>query len=53
MDDYKAHIAPEICIEVFSRTNTVYEIETKKALYFQCGAIEVWICDSQGQLQFF
>ena len=53
MDDYEAHIAPEVCVEVLSHTNTVDEIDTKKVLYFECGALEVWVCDQQGQLQFF
>ncbi len=53
VDDYEAHIAPEVCVEVLSGTNTVDEIDTKKVLYFECGAVEVWVCDQQGQLQFF
>ncbi len=53
VDDYDAHIAPEICVEVLSRTNTGDEIDTKKALYFERGAAEVWVCDQQGRLRFF
>lgn len=53
IDDYEAHIAPEVCVEVLSRANTLAEIDAKKALYFECGAVEVWICDQQGQLRFF
>ena len=53
VDDYEAHIAPEVCVAVLSRSNTEDEIDTKKALYFECGAIEVWVCDPQGRLQFF
>ena len=53
VDDYEAHVAPEVCVEVLSRTNTGDEIDTKKALYFECGAVEVWVCNQQGQVQFF
>jgi Uma2 family endonuclease len=45
--------APEICVEVLSPTNTRQEIEHKKALYFESGADEVWICDLQGRMIFF
>lgn len=46
-------IAPEICIELLSPTNTDQEMEEKKRLYFDQGAKEVWICNEQGELQFF
>jgi Uma2 family endonuclease len=36
--------APEICVEVLSPSNTRAEIEEKKALYFDAGAQEVWVC---------
>jgi Uma2 family endonuclease len=44
---------PEICIEVLSPRNTAKEIDEKKALYFDAGAREVWICDGSGQMTFF
>lgn len=37
-------IAPEICIEVRSGSNTTDELTEKRALYFESGAQEVWIC---------
>ena len=43
-------IAPEICVEVLSPSNTRSEIEEKKRLYFEAGADEVWICDLEGRL---
>ncbi|MBL9145436.1 MAG: Uma2 family endonuclease [Verrucomicrobiaceae bacterium] len=46
-------IAPEICIEVFSPSNTRNEIDEKKQLYFAAGAEEVWICDRSGRVHFF
>ena len=48
-----APIAPEICIEVRSRSNRTSELEEKRALYFGAGALEVWLCDETGRLEFF
>jgi Uma2 family endonuclease len=44
---------PEICVEVWSPTNTRGELEAKKRLYFEAGAKEVWFCDGKGQMSFF
>jgi len=46
-------LAPEICVEVLSPSNTREEIDTKKRLYFASGAEEVWICGLDGTLRFF
>jgi len=46
-------IAPEICVEVISASNTDDEMSKKKALYFSKGALEVWICDEHGQMEFY
>lgn len=45
-------IAPEICVEVVSESNTTAEMNEKKALYFAQGALEVWICDEHGHMNF-
>ncbi len=45
--------APEICVEVRSPSNSAKELDGKKRLYFGQGAVEVWICDSFGNLDFF
>ena len=37
-------IAPEICVEVHSSSNTDDEMEEKRRLYFASGAMEVWLC---------
>ena len=52
-DAYDAPVAPEICVEVRSSTNTDAEMAEKRALYVEAGAEEVWICDSEGHLTFF
>lgn len=49
----EASIAPEICIEVVSPTNTQEELLGKKSLYLEQAAHEVWICDEQGRTRFF
>jgi Uma2 family endonuclease len=46
-------LAPEICVEVLSPSNSAAEIEEKRALYFDAGATEVWICNLDGSMSFF
>lgn len=46
-------VAPEICIEVLSDSNTERELATKRMLYFEAGALEVWLCDEAGALRFY
>jgi Uma2 family endonuclease len=46
-------IAPEICVEVLSPSNTPDELEHKRGLYFAAGAIEVWICDRNNNMTFY
>jgi Uma2 family endonuclease len=45
--------APEICVEILSPSNTQREIDEKRALYFDAGATEVWICNLDGSMAFF
>jgi Uma2 family endonuclease len=45
--------APEICVEIPSPSNTTSEIDEKRALYFDAGATEVWICNLDGSIIFF
>ena len=45
--------APEICVEILSPTDTRREIDEKRALYFDAGATEVWICNLDGSISFF
>ena len=46
-------IAPEICVEVLSPSNTDAEMRTKRQLYFEAGAEEVWICGPGGAVSFY
>ena len=45
--------SPEICIEVLSPSNSRREIEEKKRLYLEAGALEVWTCGRDGAMKFF
>ena len=45
--------APEICIEVMSPSNSWQEMQDKIPLYFEVGALEVWIVDVEGKVYFF
>ena len=46
-------IAPEICVEVLSPSNTREEMLDKMTLYYAKGAQEVWLCDEEGHMEFF
>ena len=46
-------VAPEICVEILSESNTVEERAEKRALYREAGAEEVWIVDPDGRIRFF
>ncbi len=48
-----ASIAPEICVEVKSASNTIEEMAEKKDLYFAAKAEEVWLCDEGGKMRFY
>jgi Uma2 family endonuclease len=44
--------APEICVEVLSPSNTRREIDEKRALYHEAGALEFWTCAANGTMRF-
>jgi Uma2 family endonuclease len=44
---------PEVCVEVWSPSNTRGELDEKKRLYFEAGAEEVWFCERDGAMRFF
>lgn len=52
-DEYDSPIAPEICVEVISPSNSSDEIQEKKQLYIERGAVEVWTCNAKGKMQFY
>ncbi len=52
-DQLVYEIAPEICVEVVSPSNTSAELEYKRALYFEAGAIECWQCDLDGKMSYY
>ena len=52
-DQTECSVAPEICVEVISASNSQLEIDEKKSLYFEAGAKEFWTCNDRGMLNFF
>ncbi len=46
-------LAPEICIEVRSPSNTRREMERKRQEYFGAGALEFWFCNLTGGMTFY
>ncbi|MCL4177656.1 MAG: Uma2 family endonuclease [Verrucomicrobia bacterium] len=52
-DEISCSIAPEICVDVWSPSNTPEEIAQKCRLYLDKGALEFWYCDEQGRMSFF
>ena len=52
-DAAEALIAPEVCVEVLSSSNTASEMVEKRELYFERGALEFWTCDESGDVLFF
>ena len=45
-------MAPEICVEVISPSNSPQEIKGKIDLYLAKGVKEVWLCDEYGHMEF-
>jgi Uma2 family endonuclease len=52
-NEVAASIAPELCVEVLSMSNSEEEMVEKRELYFERGAKEVWICDEYGDVRFY
>jgi Uma2 family endonuclease len=46
-------VAPEICVEITSPSNSRAEMEEKVQLYLAKGAKEVWVCDDRGQVRYY
>ena len=46
-------LAPEICVEVMSPTNTEEEMQEKRRLYREIGAEEVWVVGEKGRIRFY
>jgi Uma2 family endonuclease len=52
-NDSESIVAPEICVEVISMSNSDAEMKEKRKLYFEQGASEVWLCDEYGDVTFY
>ena len=51
--EFASSLAPEICVEVRSASNSQKEMNQKMALYFEAGALEVWFCGDDGRMTFY
>ncbi len=51
--DTPYRVAPELCVEVVSPSNSEAEMAQKRDLYFAKGAQEVWLCSLEGRVTFF
>lgn len=52
-DELSSSVAPEICVEVWSPSNTQEELALKRRIYMEKGAQEFWYCDEKGSLTFY
>lgn len=51
-EEFEASLAPEICVEIQSQSNTHDEFAEKRMLYLEAGVKEFWICNEAGSLRF-
>ena len=51
-DQTPFQIAPPICVEITSSSNTEKEMRQKIDLYLEAGATEVWLCNLECELRF-
>ena len=49
----EAPIAPEICVEILSASNTAEEMREKALLFFEKEAEEFWLCTEAGEMSFY
>jgi len=52
-NEVECSVAPEICVEIVSASNSKKEMEERKALYFARGAEEFWLCSETGEMSFY
>ncbi|MGE0822662.1 MAG: Uma2 family endonuclease [Candidatus Binatia bacterium] len=52
-DESECSIAPEVCVEILSVSNTDDEMQGKRQLYVDSGAQEVWTCRADGEIHFY
>ena len=52
-DAFDSIIAPEICVEVRSPSNSAREMREKRQDYFEAGTLECWFCDLTGAMRFY
>lgn len=53
LTDGVLNVAPEICVEVRSKSNVWAEMEEKIGLFLNAGAHEVWVYEADGRMRYF
>ena len=51
--EFACKVAPEICVEVRSPSNSQREMDAKRQEYFEVGALECWFCNLSGEMSFY
>ena len=52
-DAFTSIVAPEICVEVRSPSNSARAMSAKRQDYFEVGTLECWSCDLSGAMRFY
>ena len=52
-ETFASIVAPEICVEVRSPSNSQREMNAKRDDYFAAGTLECWFCDLAGTMRFY
>ncbi|MBV9491280.1 MAG: Uma2 family endonuclease [Verrucomicrobia bacterium] len=52
-DEILSTVAPDVCVEVVSPSNSARELRKKMKPYFAAGVREVWVCDRHGKMSFY
>ncbi len=53
MNSEVSPVIPEICVEVLAPGEDRGRLLHKKDLYLAAGAVEFWLCDAEGNLEFY
>ncbi|HEY0791590.1 MAG TPA: Uma2 family endonuclease [Chthoniobacterales bacterium] len=52
-DEILSTVAPDVCVEVLSPSNSARDLHRKMEAYFAVGVREVWVCKRQGKMSFY
>jgi Uma2 family endonuclease len=52
-EEVSASVAPPLCVEIVSPSNSLEEMQIKTAAYIEAGAVEVWLVGKDRSARFF